>query len=283
MVTGQPQPGFSRKQGFVNIVQVGNSIQATCSCGNKTQFICQHLFFVLSAVYNQHLYFHFVFDHFQRHKYLRECARRLGVPNIENPDEVFSLSVPQKKLRIIEKVSLFSKRDAQLDMIIMQLEQTATTLPIVEEHKPKATQEFILLKTEIDYDQSQRIGLLLLEASLNKSGEMKNGVRAVQLSKRLKTAKNEVEMSFFSSCLALAERGDKSNAELINAYLSIIKNPFQLPIYRHHTLFNWGTNSSSYIKPSDLQPIEILNNGYTFAIHVKNTEKKTCKNFMPLN
>jgi len=280
MVTGKSQPGFSRKQGFVNIIQEGNSIQATCSCGNKTQFICQHLFFVLSAVYNQHLYFHFAFEHFQRHKYLRECARRLGVPDIENPDEIFSLSVPQKKLRVIEKVSLFSKRDAQLDMIILQLEQTATTLPIVEEHKPKkATQEFILLKTEVDYNQMQGIGLLLLEASLKKSGEMKNDVRAVQLSKRLKTAKNEVEMSFFSSCLALAERGDKSKTELINTYLSILKNPFQLPIYRHHTHFNWGTNSSSYIKPPDLQPIEILNNEYAFAIHVKKHGKENLQEF----
>jgi len=275
---------IGKKQGLVNVVQNGNSIQANCSCKNNTEYICQHLFFVLSAVYNQHLYFHWAFDHSQRQKYLREHASKLGVPNIENPDEVFSLFIPKAKLTVKEKVSLFSARNLSFDMIIMQLEEKSNALPILKESKPtNNTQEFILFKTQIDYNNKQEFNVFLLEASLNKTGTIKNNIRQLQLSKRLKEAKNEEERLFFSSYLELLELGNKSGTDLNNLYHSILKNPLQLPAYRHHINFDGYQMYSPKIKVSELQPIEILNKGYSVVIHVKKHGNENIQEFYAID
>jgi|GEM_PF-55789 len=274
IVTGNSLPGFGKKQGLVSVFQAGNSIQATCSCGNATETICQHVFFVFSAVINQHLYFHFAFDELERHKYLREYARKLGVPHLENPDEIFSLFIPKAKLTVREKVSLFSPRDMQFDDVILQLEQATTSLPIVESNTTTQYQDFILFKTKTLYDQSQSLNISLLEAPLTKSGTMKNSVRYMELSKRIKNAKNQEEIDFFSNSLSLIEPTNKSAEELKNAYRSILKNPLQLPIYRHHSDFEWerfsSYSSSTSINVHDLKQIELLNKSeYFIAIHVK--------------
>jgi len=279
IVAGPFLSGKEKKQGEIELIQSKKNIKATCSCNSTTKTLCQHVYFVLLATCKQHLYFHWAFEHEQRQECLREHARQLGIPNLEQPDEIYSLFIPRVRLSVIEKVPLFSSQIANFNTIVEQFEQTTNYLPTAEKNTSTDKQEFILLKTDDKYDGTPEINVWLMEAPLSKTAPqtMKNPIQAVTISQRFKNVQDKKELMFLSSFLTLLE-GGKTQQEKTEAYCYVLKNPLQLPVYRSHAPYEWQRTTRK-INVSELTKVELLTNNYSFAIHVRKHVNKGLHEF----
>ncbi len=218
-ITAKINKGF-KEDWIVRIFQGERHLELQCSCFNPSKKICEHIYFVLLQIGREYE-LQLAFNKEKRQACLAEHAKEIGLHEVENWDDLFSLTYDYNRLHIQAKYTMLSLSDVEKEQLKKQLLPTFSL--------PKSTDfgklEFLLV------DQSpynQQLEFTLYQASLTKGGEIKSPFDKVDLNEKMRGERNPDNLVFYASLIQ-----QDSYEEQFYLYADIVKNPIDFPVYYH--------------------------------------------------
>ena len=241
------------------ILQRDEKIIMDCSCSNEDQSLCGHLNFLLNEI-NTVLDLQLPFNAAYRNNRLQQKALELGVKDVTNLDEMFSIQLDKGRLFIAPKFNILTLNKESKTLLKSEL--------VPDFNFPKAEtiitfKEFLVFSTNMHDD---RVEISWMNAPLSKAGTLKTPITAVNVLDLMSTSIPQNHFSFYKSLISQRVSGVEFNIyDYLNRLKYILDNPLKLPIYYFDVQNSW----SQKLTPKNIVPLEIICSDCFAKIFVK--------------
>lgn len=235
----------------VKIYQEKKTILLSCSCYNPDKTICSHIQHTISELHREPL-FQLSFNETNRHRFLQENAIKMGLSAIENPDELFEISLSYGRVKIDSRYSLLTMTHSERQELKKQL------VPDFEFPKFRQNEKKELIVIH-ESNYNKELIFSLMEAPLTKTGELKSPIEKVAIQEKMRQTVKQDELLFYAALLQQGEYVSNSSF-----YSDIIKNPLNFPFYYHDS--NWDTKK---VTSKNIKEVFIQSENPHASIYVK--------------
>ena len=236
------------------IIQKNKSIYLECTCANQTNYLCEHLNYMLKEIARINAY-KFAFDDKLRHDILLNQAHKLGLKNPQDLDNIFQASIEHGRLHLEPKFNILNLNSNALKSL---KEDLVPDFKFPTAPKTTETVEFLLL---VENEYSGQMEIEWMQAPLSKLGAIKSPITQVNVNKKMTMVAEQEHLTFYVSILQQKIFEDKTTmSDQILALKQLFKNPFNLPYYYH----NQNKYHSQKITLKSMKPL-VLNMATTSA------------------
>lgn len=249
-ISAQVNKGY-KEDWIVRVQQSERHIDATCSCYNPTAKLCDHIHFVMVQIIRDHD-LQLAFNTFERHQLFNKHAEKLGLAQVENWDDLFSLKYDYSRLHIQSNYTLLSLSEVEKEQLKKQL-LPEFKLPKVEDGKGIT----FLLVDESPY--TKQLVFKLMQSATTKSGELKTPFEEVDLSEKMRVYRAPDQLLFIAALLQQDPYREQGQS-----FADIVKNPIGFPVY-----FHVKSNENKRILPRNLEQVQLREGNVQGQIYVK--------------
>lgn len=266
-------PGFYHEYA-VQVVQRDHGIELSCNCTDPKTRLCEHQTVVLTHILESNA-IRLFFDDVMRRKVIQEKALDYGLENEADLDRFFRAELENEKIRISpllpELMPLNRKTTERIEKHL--LPKIFSPDSLVSKELSDKWNDLLLIGSS---PYSRSLYLKLYEAQQTKEGKLKNPLRLKNpLDYVLKTEQPD-ELRFYASLAKFQQEyrsvtpvSDMEPAEFseeLSGVKAILRNPKQLPVFRH------DTSLADTITVASITPVTIDLNGISLALEVKQND-----------
>ena len=247
-------------RGAISVVfdEENKELCLTCKCDSMKSNLCLHQLEVLNFIKN-HDDFHPFFDREKRELLFKENAVNYGLENEENLDQFFDLS-----FEMYDGVRIVPKKEGLIPTTSSFYSSFAKKLGITKQNISTPISNVLgrLLVFKVDRYLSN-FQVFLCESPLSQAGKPKNPIVSIPTQELVLEGRNAEEIKFYAGLHYLANyRHDSQLDKELKAMQELLKNPLNLPFYRHLEA------KSDNITSTSITPIAIQFSRINFSLSV---------------